>query len=181
MAEDVKLANLTGFIRCLKFRSESMTESYRRSGLSQRSSGNSGKTSFWAIAQFTSPFLFAGYIAFAIWGGYKPDLASGEDVFNHLLACATIAFVYLAIQGFAVVLLPVGSDVRPLLDVLTSLVPILVIALAVERSFFGALQLSHYEVGLLWLSGLAAFIDLTCFTLFAMKVNRLAPDVVVTS
>ena len=152
-----------------------------RSNLSSRSNGRSDKTSFWTIAQFTSPFLFAGYIAFAIWGGYKPDLASGEDIFNHLMICATIAFVYVAIQGFAVVLLPVGSDVRPLLDVLTSLVPLLVIILAVERSFFGALELNHYEIGLLWLSGLAAFIDLTCFTLFAMKVNRLAPDVVVTS
>jgi hypothetical protein len=137
--------------------------------------------SLWVTAQLVSPFLFAGFIVFAVWGGYQPDLTSGEDMFKHLMICVSIAFIYLAIQGFAVVLQPVGSDVRPLLDVLTSLAPVLVIAFAVERAVSGYLKLDYYEIGVLWIAGCAALIDLTCFTLFAMKVNRLAPDVVVTN
>ena len=136
---------------------------------------------FWVAAQFTSPFLFAVFIAMAIWGGYQPKSDSPDAMFWHLIICGSAALIYLAIQGFAVVLQPVGSDVRPLLDVLASLVPMLVIAFAVERAVSGYLPLNNYQMGVLWLCGLAALIDLTCFTLFAMKVNRLAPDVVVTN
>ena len=144
-------------------------------------STGSGRGHFWVAAQFTSPFLFAIFIGVAIWGGYQPAADSPDSMFWHLIVCASAALIYLAIQGFAVVLQPVGSDVRPLLDVLTSLLPMLVIAFAVERAISGYLVLDKYEMGVLWLCGLAAAIDLTCFTLFAMKVNRLAPDVVVTS
>jgi hypothetical protein len=154
----------------------SENSNFARAGLkSQRNGGT------WLALQLVSPFLFAGFIVLATWGGYRPNLASAEEVFRHLIVCITLAFAYIAVQAFAVVLQPVGSDVRPLLDVLTSLAPALVIAFAVERWMSGYMVFDFYQVGVLWISGLAALIDLTCFTLFAMKVNRLAPDVVVTS
>lgn len=156
-----------------------MSGPLRNRELMRSSSGGSSR--FWVIAQFTTPFLYAGFVGFAIWGDYRPDLTSGEDVFKHLMACITVTLIYLAIQGFAVVLQPVGSDVRPLMDVLTSLVPMLLIAFAAERAISGYLILDFYQIGVLWICGVAALIDLTCFTLFAMKVNRLAPDVVLTN
>jgi hypothetical protein len=153
--------------------------------LGRRSTGgdNNGRRGggFWLAVQFVSPFAFAGFIILAIWGGYRPELTSAEEVFRHLIVCTTVALVYVAVQGFAVVLQPVGSDVRPLLDVLTSLAPALVIAFAVERWVSGYMQFDFYQLGVLWISGLATVIDLACFTLFAMKVNRLAPDVVLTN
>jgi hypothetical protein len=97
------------------------------------------------------------------------------------MTAATVTLVYLGVQGFAVVLQPVGSDVRPMLDVLTSLAPALVIAFAIERTVSGYMTLDYYQKGVIWIAALATVIDLACFTLFAMKVNRLAPDVVVTS
>lgn len=135
----------------------------------------------WNLAQMVSPFLFVMFLVWSVWGGYRPDLSSGQDVFQHLIVCATLSMFYLALQGFTVVLQPVGSDVRPLIDVLTSLVPLLVIAFALERMLSGYSKLDFYQLGVLWITGLVALIDLSCFTLFVMKVNRLAPDVVVTS
>ena len=158
-----------------------MNASLHNQGLSRRPLAGTTSSRFWVIAQFTTPFLFAGFVAFAIWGDYRPELTSGEDVFSHLMVCISATLVYLAIQGFAVVLQPVGSDVRPLMDVLTSLVPLLLIAFAVERSLSGFLVLDFYQIGVLRISGIAALIDLTCFTLFGLKVNRLAPDVVLTN
>jgi len=135
----------------------------------------------WLAAQLVSPFLFAAFIVLAVWGGYRPELTQADDVFRHVMTCVTVALLYLAVQAFAVVLQPVGSDVRPLLDVLTSLAPALVIAFAMERWLSGYLLLDYYQLGVLWVAGLAVLLDLVFFTLFAMKVNRLAPDVVVTS
>lgn len=150
-------------------------------GTPSASNGSARARRVWILAQMVSPFLFAMFLVWSVWGGYRPDLNSGQDVFQHLIVCATLSMFYLALQGFSVVLQPVGSDVRPLIDVLTSLAPLLVIAFALERMLSGYLKLDHYQLGVLWITGLAALIDVTCFTLFAMKVNRLAPDVVVTS
>lgn len=140
-----------------------------------------GSGSLWFAAQLVSPFIFAAFIVLAVWGGYRPELNQVDDVFRHVMVCVTVALAYLAVQAFAVVLQPVGSDVRPLLDVLTSLAPAVVIAFAMERWLSGYLQLDFYQLGVLWVASLAVLLDLVCFTLFAMKVNRLAPDVVVTS
>ncbi|MDX2159482.1 MAG: hypothetical protein SFW09_23495 [Hyphomicrobiaceae bacterium] len=158
-----------------------MTGSSNSGRLAKPGGEKRGAGTIWLAIQLASPFVFAGFIMLAMWGGYRPSLTSAEDVFWHLMVCVTVALAYIAIQGFAVVLQPVGSDVRPLLDVLTSLAPALVIAFAAERSISGYMSFDFYQQGVLWISGLAALIDLTCFTLFAMKVNRLAPDVVVTS
>ncbi len=140
-----------------------------------------GHSRLWLVAQLVSPFIFAAFIVLAVWGGNRPELSQADDVFRHVMVCVTVALAYLAVQAFAVVLQPVGSDVRPLLDVLTSLAPALVIAFAMERWLSGYLQLDFYQLGVLWVASLAVLLDLVCFTLFAMKVNRLAPDVVVTS
>jgi hypothetical protein len=158
-----------------------MTHSPATDGLTKANQTGRRAGGLWITAQFASPFAFAAFIAIAVWGAYRPELSSVEDVFRHVIVCATVAFAYLAIQGFAVVLQPVGSDVRPLLDVLTSLAPALVIAFAIERWVSGYMVFDFYQLGILWICALAVLIDLTCFTLFAMKVNRLAPDVVVTS
>lgn len=135
----------------------------------------------WLAAQLVSPFIFAAFIVLAVWGGYRPEFTQAEDVFRHVMVCVTVALAYLAVQAFAVVLQPVGSDVRPLLDVLMSLAPALVIAFAIERWLSGYLQLDFYQIGVLWVASLAVLLDLVCFTLFAIKANRLPPDVVVTS
>ena len=151
------------------------------SPMTNRLQGSGSRTSArWVAVQVISPFVFAAYLAFVVWGQNHPDLASSDTMFKHLMIAITITLIYLAIQGFAVVLQPLGSDIRPLIDVLTSLAPLLVIALAAERFIFGALLLNHYQIGVLAMATIAAVIDLTCFTLFAMKVNRLAPDVVLT-
>ena len=68
----------------------------------------------------------------AVWGGYRPELHQADDVFRHVMVCVTVALAYLAVQAFAFVLQPVGSDVRPVLDVLTSLAQAVVIAFALE-------------------------------------------------
>ena len=158
-----------------------MSSASKSASLARQQASRGGNGGFWLAFQLASPFAFAGFIVLAMWGGYRPAGPSAEEMFWPLMVCITVALAYIAVQGFAVVLQPVGSDVRPLVDVLTSLAPALVIAFAIERWVSGYMSLDLYQQGVLWISGLAALIDLTCFTLFAMKVNRLAPDVVVTS
>lgn len=96
-------------------------------------------------------------------------------IFDHIMVVTTITLAYLAVQAISVVLQPLGSDVRPLADVLTSLVPLLVIGFVDERAFSGYLTLNYCQVGILWIADLACVIDVVCFTLFTAKINRLAP------
>lgn len=150
----------------------------KRSGMTN-GAASSRQGALWIWAQLLTPLAYAILIAVVIWGPLRPSLDAPRAIFDHIMVATTITLAYLAVQAISVVLQPLGSDVRPLADVLSSLVPLLVIALAAERAFSGYLTLNYYQVGILWIAALACLIDVVCFTLFTAKINRLAPDLVV--
>ena len=149
-----------------------------RSGLSN-AADSSRRGALWMWIQLLTPLVYAIFIAAVIWSPLQPSLEAPRAIFDHVMVVTTITLVYLAVQAISVVLQPLGSDVRPLADVLTSLVPLLVIGFVAERAFSGYLTLNYYQVGILWIAGLGCVIDIVCFTLFTAKINRLAPDLVV--
>ena len=118
-----------------------------QSGLSSGAE-SSRRSAPWMWIQLLTPLGYAIFIALVIWSPLQPSLEAPRSIFDHVMVVATITLVYSAVQAISVVLQPLGSDVRPLADVLTSLVPLLVIGFAAERALSGYLTLNYYQVGI---------------------------------
>jgi hypothetical protein len=125
-----------------------------------------------------SSILFALGLLYVLWGGYTPSLDTAERAMWHIFWVAAVCLFYVLLQALAAVTQPLRRETGPLIDLLASLIPLLVIGYTVIEWFRQGLSPTTFQLILVLLSGMATTTDVIVFTWFSMRVSRLAPEIV---
>lgn len=145
-----------------------------------RSSGGAGLRSSRRVLDLVmregSALLFAAALYFVLWGGHTANLASIDAAIWSVFLAAAACFAYVFLQGISSAFLPQRREIGPLFDTLVSLIPMLVIGYtAIEWARAGGPP-DAYKLVVLLMGAIATLIDLTVFTWFSIRLNRLTPN-----
>ncbi len=115
-----------------------------------------------------------------IWPHILPPPETAQGAAEQMFVVSIAALIYLAIQAIAIIGQPFGSERRIIMDMIFSALPLLVIIYAMLDFSRGTLVLSIFEEMMLGLAGVAAIIDVTLFTWFALRILRRSPEITVS-
>ena len=129
-------------------------------------------TFFAFISRHGAPFVLAGLLWYVLWWGHSPDLKTPEEAKRHVSWVGLGALIYLALQIRAVLALPRGSVLHPIIEVMVSLLPLLVVLYAGLDWIRGSRPLSVFQVIVMQQAGVAVLIDVVFFTFVSMRLAQ---------
>jgi len=127
-----------------------------------------------------SAILLAVALLYVFWGGYTPVLEPSDAAMWHVFGAAAVLMLYVLLQSIAAVTHPLRRETGPLVDVLVSLLPLLVVGYTVIEWLRQGLTPTTFQLIVALLSAAATTIDIIVFTWFAMRVAKLAQEVIPT-
>lgn len=83
------------------------------------------------LAREGSAILLATALLYVFWGGYSPTLEPSDKAMWHVFGVAAVLMLYVLLQAVAAVTHPLRKETGPLVDVLVSLLPLLVVGYTV--------------------------------------------------
>lgn len=144
----------------------------------QTSAAGRRRTIIGFLVREGSALILASCLIFVFWGGFEPNLDTVSSAMWHVLAVAIVCLVYVALQAIAAVTQPLGRETWPLVDILVSFVPFLVIGYVLVEWTRGNMQLSLFQTMTIILVAISVTIDIVLFTRFSRRINKLATDIV---
>lgn|GEM_PF-2662883 len=126
------------------------------------------------ISRHGAPIVLAALLWWVLWWGHTPQLETVEDAMWHVSWVGVIALVYVALQARAVLVQPRSGVLHAMIELLVSLLPFLVVALALFDWTRGNNPLSVFQVIVMVQATIATLIDVIIFTWVSMKLNRLS-------
>ena len=127
-----------------------------------------------------SAVLLAAALLYVFWGGYRPALESSDAAMWHVFGAAAVLMLYVLLQAIAAVTHPLRRETGPLIDVLVSLLPLLVVGYTIIEWLRQGLTPTTFQLIVFLLSAAAISIDIIVFTWFSMRVAKLAQEVIPT-
>lgn len=137
-----------------------------------------GRSTLSFMTREGSAILISILLLYVFWGGYAPSLATPAEAMWHVFAAAAIILVYVLMQAVAAVTQPLRKETGPLVDLLVSMLPVMVIGYTVIEWLRQGLTPSTFQLIVALLAGAAALIDVIVFTWFALRVSKLAHEIV---
>lgn len=137
-----------------------------------------GRTVAGFLTREGSAILVSALLLYVFWGGYTPSLATPPEAMWHVFAAAAVTLAYVLMQALAAVTQPLRKETGPLVDLLVSMLPVMVIGYTVIEWIRQGLAPSTFQLIVALLAGGAAFIDVIVFTWFALRVSKLAHEIV---
>lgn len=130
------------------------------------------------LAREGSAILLAIALLIVFWSGYQPAIETSESAMWHVFAVGAVLMAYILLQAIAAVTQQLRKETGLLVDVLVSLLPLLVVGYTVIEWFRQGLTPSTFQLIVALLSTAAALIDVVIFTWFALRVSKLAQEIV---
>jgi hypothetical protein len=96
----------------------------------------------------------------------------------HVFTVAIAVMFYIFLQAVAAVTQPLGRETGPLIDVLVSLLPLMVVVYAAIDWLRQGYSPSTFQLIVIILAASATLIDVIVFSWFAIRINKLAQEIV---
>lgn len=125
-----------------------------------------------------SAILISIMLLYVFWGGYTPSLATPVEAMWQVFAAAATILAYVLMQALAAVTQPLRKETGPLIDLLVSMLPVMVIGYTVIEWLRQGITPSTFQLIVALLASAAVLIDVIVFTWFALRVSKLAHEIV---
>lgn len=149
-----------------------------RSFAASAASAAQGRSVMSFMTREGSALVIAILLLYVFWGGYTPLLATPTDAMWHVFAVAAVTLLYVLLQALAAVTQPLRKETGPLVDLLVSMLPVMVIGYTVIEWLRQGLMPSTFQLIVALLASGATLIDVIVFTWFSMRVSKLAHEIV---
>lgn len=124
------------------------------------------------ISRHGAPLVFAGLLWWILWWGHAPELSTPDEAMWHGSWIGLGALVYLALQIRSVLLLPRKGVLHPVIAVIVSLLPLLVVLYAGLDWIRGAKSLSVFQVITMQQATMAVLIDVVFLNYVSMRLSQ---------